>query len=139
MKWYVKTFLKRGMLFCWGGPAVVAFVWLCLERAGELTALTVNEAVLGVFSSIVLAFVAAGITVVHQIEQLPKPIAGLIHMAVLYADYLAVYLLNGWIKREVIAAFTAIFVAAFVLIWGAVYLTVSHNVAKMNRLVAEER
>ncbi|MGM9604919.1 MAG: DUF3021 domain-containing protein [Faecousia sp.] len=139
MNRYVREFLKRGMLFAWGGPAVVAFVWLCLERAGELTALTVSEVVLGVFSSIVLAFVAAGITVVHQIEQLPKPIAGLIHLAVLYADYLAVYLLNGWIRPEVVAVFTAVFVAGFVLIWAVVYLAVSRNVAKMNRLVEENQ
>ena len=87
MKGIVREFLKRGMLFAWGGPAVVAFVWLCLNRSGELTALSVGEAVLGIYSSTALAFVAAGITVVYQMEQLPKPIAGLIHMAVLYAEY----------------------------------------------------
>lgn len=139
MNRYVREFLRRGMLFAWGGPAIVAFVWLCLERTGQVTELAAGEAVLGVFSSIVLAFVAAGITVVHQIEQLPKPIAGLIHLAVLYVDYLVVYLLNGWIKTEVVTAFTVIFVAGFVLIWGAVYFTVSRSVARMNRLVEEKR
>ena len=74
MKGIVREFLKRGMLFAWGGPAVVAFVWLCLNRSGELTALSVGEAVLGIYSSTALAFVAAGITVVYQMEQLPKPI-----------------------------------------------------------------
>lgn len=135
MNRFVREFLRRGMLFAWGGPVIVAFVWLCLERTGQVTELAVGEAVLGVFSSAVLAFVAAGITGVYQIEQLPKPIAGLIHLAVLYVDYLAVYLLNGWIKTEVVTVFTVIFVAGFVLIWGAVYFTVSRSVAKMNRLV----
>ena len=93
------------------------------------------EAVLGVYSSTVLAFVAAGITAVYQLEQLPKPIAGLIHLAVLYADYLAVYLLNGWIKPQVIAAFSLIFVLGFGTIWGAVYLTARRNVSKMNQHV----
>lgn len=138
MNRHVREFLRRGMLFAWGGPVIVAFVWLCLERTGQVTELAVHEAALGVFSSAVLAFVAAGITAVYQIEQLPKPIAGLIHLAVLYADYLAVYLLNGWIKTEVVAVFTFIFVAGFLLIWGAVYLTVSRSVAKMNRLVEEK-
>ena len=135
MKGVVKEFLRRGMLFAWGGPAVVAFVWLCLDRSGELTAFTPGEAVLGIYSSTVLAFVAAGITVVYQLEQLPKPMAGLIHLAVLYVDYLVVYLLNGWIKPEVVAAFSAIFALGFGLIWGGVYLAVSRNVSKMNRCV----
>ena len=135
MKGIVREFLKRGMLFAWGGPAVVAFVWLCLNRSGELTALSVGEAVLGIYSSTVLAFVAAGITVVYQMEQLPKPIAGVIHMAVLYADYLVVYLLNGWIKPQVVAVFSLIFILGFGTIWGAVYLTARRNVSKMNRCV----
>lgn len=135
MKGIVREFLKRGMLFAWGGPAVVAFVWLCLNRSGELTALSVGEAVLGIYSSTVLAFVAAGITVIYQMEQLPKPIAGLIHMAVLYADYLVVYLLNGWIKPQVVAVFSLIFVLGFGMIWGVVYLTARRNVSRMNRCV----
>ena len=137
MKGFVKEFLKRGMLFAWGGPAVVAFVWLCLDRSGELTAFSVSEAVLGVYSSILLAFVAAGVTVVYQIEQLPKPMAGLIHLGVLYVDYLVVYLLNGWIEPRLVAAFTCIFVAGFALIWCVVYLAVRRNVKKRNRLVEE--
>ena len=135
MKQYGREFLKRGMLFCWGGPAVVAFVWLCLGRGGEITALSVEEAVLGVYSSILLAFVAAGITVVYQLEQLPKPMAGLIHLGVLYLDYLAVYLLNGWIEPRRVAAFTLIFVAGFAAVWCGIYLAIRRNVKKMNRLV----
>lgn len=139
MKGIVREFLKRGMLFAWGGPAVVAFVWLCLNRSGELTALSVGEAVLGIYSSTVLAFVAAGITVIYQMEQLPKPIAGLIHMAVLYADYLVVYLLNGWIKPQVVAVFSLIFVLGFGMIWGVVYLTARRNVSRMNRCVQKSQ
>lgn len=139
MNRHVKEFLRRGMLFCWGGPAVVALVWLCLDRAGQLTVLTVGEAALGVFSSLVLAFVAAGITVVNGIEQLPRPIAALIQLAVLYVDYLAVYLLNGWIKGEAVLLFTVIFVVCFGAIWGGVYLAVRRSVAKMNRLVEKNR
>lgn len=138
MKRYGKEFLKRGLLFGWGGPAVVAFVWLCLGRAGEISTLSVGEVVLGVYSSLVLAFVAAGITVVYQIEQLPKPMAGLIHLGVLYVDYLVVYLLNGWIEPRVVVAFTGFFVAGFGAIWVLVYLGVRQNVKKMNRLVAGE-
>lgn len=137
MKWWGKEFLKRGMFFCWGGPVIVAFVWLCLGRSGAITSMSPGEAVLGVYSSTVMAFVAAGITVVYQIERLPKPMAGLIHLGILYADYLGVYLLNGWIEPQVVALFTGIFVACFALVWGAVYLAIRRSVKKMNRLVQE--
>ena len=139
MKGFFKEFLKRGLLFAWGGPTVVAFVWLYLDGSGELAELSVGEAVLGIYSSTVLAFVAAGITAIYQLEQLPKPIAGLIHLAVLYADYLTVYLLNGWIKAEVVAVFTLLFALGFCLIWAGVYLAVHRNVAKMNKLVENSR
>ena len=135
---FVKEFFRRGMLFAWGGPAVVAIVWLILGKTGQLEALRTGEAALGVLSSTVLAFVAAGITTVYQLEQLPKPMAGLIHLAVLYADYLTVYLLNGWIAHRVIAAFTLAFAAGFLLIWAAVYLAVSHSVKRMNRFVEKK-
>ena len=138
MNRFVKEFLRRGMLFAWGGPAVVAIVWLILGKTGQLEALRTGEAVLGVLSSTVLAFVAAGITAVYQLEQLPKPMAGLIHLAVLYADYLTVYLLNGWIEPRIIAAFTLVFAAGFLSIWAAVYLTVSRSVKKMNRFVGKK-
>lgn len=117
---------------------MVAFVWLCLGRSSVVAALPVEEAVVGVYSSILLAFVAAGVTVVYQMERLPKPMAGLIHLGVLYVDYLVVYLLNGWIEPQLVAAFTGIFVAGFALIWCTVYLTVRWNVKKMNRLVSEK-
>ncbi len=138
MKWWVKEFLKRGMFFCWGGPAIVAFVWLCLGRSGAITSMSVGEAVLGVYSSTAMAFVAAGITVVYQIERLPKPMAGLIHLGVLYVDYLGVYLLNGWIEPQVVALFTGIFIACFAILWCAVYLAIRRSVKKMNRLVQEQ-
>ena len=69
MNRFVKEFFRRGMLFAWGGPAVVAIVWLILGKTGQLEALRTGEAALGVLSSTVLAFVAAGITTVYQLAQ----------------------------------------------------------------------
>lgn len=139
MKGFWKEFAKRGLLFAWGGPVVVAIVWLCLSKTGQLESLSVEEAVLGILSSTVLAFIAAGITVVYQVERLPKPMAGLIQLGVLYGDYLLIYLVNGWIKPDLVAAFTLVFLAGFGIIWGAVYLTVRRNVKKMNRIVEKGR
>lgn len=60
MKEFVKEFCKRGFIGAWGGPAILAIVWLALQNAGVVTEIAVNEAVLGVLSSIVLAFIATG-------------------------------------------------------------------------------
>lgn len=132
MKKILKDFCLRGAFFAWGGPMVLGIVWLCLGKAGEASTLTVNEAALGVFSTLVMAFVAAGISIVYQIDALPKGIAGLIQGAVLYADYLGFYLLNGWLPADKVLPFTAIFVAAFVAVWLSILIPIQLKVRKIN-------
>ena len=75
MKKFLKDFCVRGMAFAWSGPVIMAIVWLCLQAAGTVSELTVNQVVLGIFSTTIMAFVAAGISVVYQMENLPKPFA----------------------------------------------------------------
>ena len=63
----------------------------------------------------VLAFIAGGMNVLYQIERLPLMLAILIHGGVLYASYLAMYLVNGWLQwgETPILAFTMIFVFGY--------------------------
>ena len=133
MKQFIKEFCKRGLMFAWGGPFITAIVWFSIHAAGKLESLTVTEAVLGIITTTVLAFIAAGISVIHQTENVPKAFAALIQAAVLYVDYLGFYLLNGWIPLEKVWIFTVIFVAVFAIIWGIIYLSVKVKVDKMNR------
>lgn len=133
MKKYVKDFCLRGMMFAWGGPFIMAIVWAALQGAGVVTSLTVNEAILGIFTMTVMSFVAAGASIVYQIETLPKAFAGLIHAAVLYVDYLGFFLLNGWLPTNKILMFTLIFVAGFAVIWLCIYLGIKMKVNKMNQ------
>ena len=138
MKRVLKDFCIRGMAFAWGGPVVLAIVWMCLQSAGVIEILTIRQAVLGILSTSVMAFIAAGISVVYRMEQLPKGVAGLIQAAVLYADYLGIYLLNGWLAKGSIAAFTLIFALGFVAIRFAIYLPIKIKVAKMNKLLGKQ-
>mgnify|MGYP002861004394 FL=1 len=138
MKKYVKSFFVRGAMFAWGGPVIVAIVWACLKAAGVIDSLTVNEVVLGILTTTVMAFIAAGVSVVYQIENLPKAFAGLIQMSVLYIDYLGFYLLNGWIPVNQIWMFTLIFVVGFAVIWLAIYLLTRHKVDRMNEMIRKE-
>ena len=133
MKKYVKQFCIRGLMWAWVGPVIMAIVWIALHGAGVITSLTVNQVVLGIFTMTVMAFIAAGISIVYQIETLPKAFAGLIQAAVLYIDYLGFYLINGWIPVSKIWIFTLIFVGCFTVIWFIIYITVKLKVDKMNK------
>jgi hypothetical protein len=135
MKKYLKQFLMRGAMFAWGGPVVTAIVWGALHAAGTISTLTVHEAVLGIITTTVMAFIAAGISIVYQIENLPKAFAALIQMSVLYLDYLGFYLLNGWIPPQEIPKFTLIFAAVFAVIWGCIYIPIRIRVSRLNRMM----
>lgn len=137
MKNYVKAFFVRGMMFAWGGPIVLAIVWLCLKQAGVMSTLTVKEGALGIISTAVMAFAVAGISIVYQIEKLPKIIAGLIQFAVIYFNYLGVYLLNGWLALNDIWIFTLIFAVVFAIIWLSVYISIRIKVNKVNDAISK--
>lgn len=138
MKKFIRNFCSRGAMFAWGGPVILAIVWMCLKRADIIINLTVDEVVLGIISTTILAFIAAGISVLYQIENLPKSFAGLIQAAVLYIDYLGFYLLNGWIPLQKIWIFTVIFVVGFIIIWFSIYIPIRIKVNKMNKMIGEE-
>ena len=84
-----------------------------------------------------MAFVAAGVSVVYKIEELPLLYAILIHGVTLYVDYLAIYLVNGWLKDGVtqLIVFTVVFVLGFLLTWTIVYLFIRKDIKKMNKKI----
>lgn len=138
MKKYIFNFLKRGVMFAFGGPVVLSIVWLSLWKAGIIENLTVSEVIIGILSTTVLALVAAGITVIYQIESLPKLMAGLIHALVLYLGYLGIYLINGWMKSDNVWIFTLAFFGGFALIWFVIYISVKMKVDKMNKIIKKK-
>ena len=137
MNKYVKEFMHRGLLCMGFGPLVLAIVFAILSLCGVVQTLAVSDMVLGIFTITVMTFVAAGLTVVYQIEELPLLYAILIHGAVLYIDYLAFYLVNGWLKNGItpFIIFTIVFVLGFLLIWTIIYLFIRKDIQKMNRKI----
>ena len=129
MKKFWEIFFMRGVVAGWGGPIVLAIIYLCLGLSGVVQTLDVFQVVLGIVSSFVMAFVAAGISAVYQIW------ATLIQGGVLYIDYLGVYLLNGWLADGIvpILIFTAIFIVGFVAIWLIVYFATKCATNKLNK------
>ena len=137
---YVKSFIMRGLTAAWGGPAILAIAYLILEKVGVIEVLTVPQVVLAILSMTLMAFIAGGISIIYQVERLPMAIATIIHMAVLYADYLLFYRVNGWIPNQGIITFTVIFAAVFIVIWLIVYFgVVRPSVRKLNEKLEANR
>ena len=135
MKKHAKEFLFRGLICAAGGPLVLAIIYAILAAKGATNSLSPAEVSMAIISLTVMAFIAAGVTTVYQIEQLPLPCAVLIHGGVLYADYLLMYILNRWIPRnwQAIGIFTAIFAAGYALTWLVIYLTIRNKTERINQ------
>jgi len=141
MKKHVVDFLHRGLVASVGGPVILAIIYLCIQGGDKTMTLTVNEVVLGILTTALMAFIAAGISVVYQIEKLPLMWASFIQAIVLYCDYLLIYLLNGWLKSDlkVILIFTVCFIAGYAAIWTMIYfISIRPAINKMNRKLQEE-
>ena len=132
MKKYVLEFVKRGLMAASGGPLILAIIYGVLEATKTVTVLTPAEASMGILSITVMAFIAAGITMIYQVESLPLPMAILIHGGVLYLDYLMIYLLNSWLPGNAVGIFTIIFFAGFALVWLVIYLCIRKKTQRLN-------
>lgn len=135
MKKYVLEFIKRGLMCSVGGPIILGIIYGILGATGTVTAITPKEACLGIISLSVMAFIAAGITVVYSAHNLPLISAILLHGGVLYLDYLLMYLINDWIPKNFagIGIFTAIFVVGFAVVWLIIYFSTKRKTDSLNK------
>ena len=141
MKKIVLEFIRRGLVASGFGPVVLAILYLILQKQCDLQTLTVREVCLGILSLSALAFVAGGMNVIYQVEQLPLMVAVSIHGSVLYVGYLVVYLLNGWLQSGAIAilVFTVIFVLGYLAIWAIIYSIIKRNTEKINAMLKKKQ
>lgn len=130
----IKDFFKIGAMSAGGGPLILALIYWILFSTGQVQALTVPKVVLGVLTSILLAFVSGGISVIYRIETLPLLWASLLHASILYLDYLIIYLVNGWLECALapVLVFTGIFFGIYFVIWCIIYRSIKASVRKMN-------
>ena len=137
MKKFWKEFLLRGLLCASGGPLVLAIIYGILGATGAVEAFTPREVCLSILTITLLAFIAAGMTAIYQMEQLPLPIMILLHGGALYFAYILTYLLNGWLLRELTAIliFTGIFLAGYALIWLIIYCIDKTKTEKLNKML----
>ncbi|MBQ6997672.1 MAG: DUF3021 domain-containing protein [Oscillospiraceae bacterium] len=137
MKKFWKEFLLRGLICAAGGPVMLAIIFGILGYTGTVESIPANEVCLGILTITLLAFIAAGMTAIYQMEQLPLPTMILIHGGALYIAYLLTYLINGWLLNQVmpILIFTGIFVVGYALIWSIIYLIERKKIQKLNKLL----
>lgn len=139
MKQLVKKVVRRGLMTAAGGPVVLAIVYYFLGRYGVIQSLSVEEVIKGILTVTLMAFVAGGIPVVYEVERLGLLWATFIHALTLYADYLIIYLWNGWLKsaQTPILVFTLIFFGGYGLIWLLIYKSVKAKVERLNKSVGQ--
>ena len=140
MKKFWKEFLFRGLMVAAGGPVVLAIIYGILGATGAVEVLTPREVCVGILSIALLAFVAAGMTAVYQMEQLPLPTMILLHGGVLYIAYVVTYLLNGWLADGLkpILVFTGIFIGGYGLIWTIIYRVARAKAEKINKIIKKQ-
>ena len=140
MKKFWKEFLLRGLICAAGGPVVMAIIYGIIGATGAAETLSPQAVCIEILSITVLAFVAAGMTAIYQMEQLPLPMMILLHGGVLYLAYILTYLINGWLLNQVkpILVFTGIFIAGYVVIWFFIYLITKAKTTRLNEMLKED-
>lgn len=139
MKAFWKEFLTRGLICACGGPIVLAVIYGIIGATGAVEHLIPGNVCIEILTISLLAFIAAGMTAIYQIEQLPLPIMILLHGGALYLAYLFTYLLNGWLMKQLfpILVFTGIFIAGYALIWLVIYLITKAKTDKINKALQQ--
>ena len=139
MKKFWKEFLLRGLIAAAGGPVLLAIIYGIIGATGQVDVLTPAEVCKGILTITGLAFVAAGMTAIYQMEQLPLPTMILLHGGMLYIAYIVTYLLNGWLLRQLkpILVFTGIFIVGYAVIWLIIYCVERSKTKKINEKLKE--
>ena len=141
MKKNVLEFFRRGLIACGFGPIILAIFYLILQHQAAVETLTVNQVCLGIVSLSALAFIAGGMNVIYQIEQLPLMVAILIHGGVLYVSYLGTYLLNDWLEWSAtpVLVFSGIFVLGYLAVWAIIYSITKRNADMLNQKLKQKQ
>ena len=139
MKKFWKEFFLRGLICASGGPIVLAIIYGILGATGAVEYFSPKEVCMGILTITLLAFIAAGMTAIYQMEQLPLPTMILLHGGALYIAYILTYLLNGWLHNSLvpILTFTGIFVAGYALIWLIIYSVTKAKTEALNKKLKE--
>lgn len=135
MKKFIKDFALRGMIAAGFGPLILVTIYLGLQLSKTVTNLSVAQVNLNIISSLILAFIAGGISAIFRVERISIGTATLIDAVVIYFDCLVIYLINDWITAKAIplTIFTIIYIVGYLIIWLIIYHQVKTQVKNINQ------
>ncbi len=141
MNYYVKEYIKRGLIFSGLGPVVAGIVYMIIEKSGIDLKLTGTEVLLAIISTYVMAFVQAGASTFNAIESWGKAKALFVQMSSIYVVYICGYLINRWIPFDwiIILIFTISFIVCYLIVWFTVYFIVRKETKKLNEKLEERQ
>ena len=137
MKNRIKKFLSRGAFFGGFGPLIYGFVMLFLYIEKIADPISGLDLFKGIFSTYILAFIVAGVSIIWEEEKIGLGYAVLIHGTILYLCYLGIYLINGWVKDELLPllVFSVVFIIGYLLIFVTVYIISKYKAKKLNEII----
>lgn len=135
MKRFILDFIKRGLIAAGFGPLILTIFYYGYNFAIGYNPTSVLEINKNILSSLLLAFIAGGISAVFKIEKLSLGIATLIDAVVIYLDYLFFYLFNNWIEMSFmpLIIFTLCYIIGYIIIWLCIYHQVKTQIQKVNQ------
>lgn len=135
MRKFISDFVLRGLISGGFGPLTYGIIILVLQLSGVEVISDGLAIFKGIISTYLLAFLIGGISVIWRVERIGLVFLILIHGFVLYVSYLIVYLLNDWIKKELIPflVFTGIFILGYLLIWLIIYLVEKSRAKRLTK------
>ncbi len=139
-KFYLLEYLKRGALFAGLGPIILGIVYAIIDASLSSFSLGGSEVLIAIISTYILAFVQAGASVFNEIDSWSVAKSLACHFSTIYVAYILCYVVNSWIPFEpiVILIFTAVFIAAYFIIWLTVYLIIKKTSQKCNATLSKE-
>lgn len=141
MNYYVKEYIKRGLIFSGLGPVVAGIVYMIIEKSGMDLKLSGTEVLLAIISTYVMAFVQAGASTFNTIESWGKAKSLFFQMSSIYVVYICGYLINRWIPFDwiIILIFTISFIVCYLIVWFTVYFIVRKETKKLNEKLEERQ
>lgn len=135
MKEFISSFTKRGLIAAGFGPFILTIFYYAYYLAIHYNPTSVLEINKNILSSLILAFIAGGISAIFKVEKLSLGIATLINAVVIYIDYLFFYLFNDWVEMSFtpLIVFTICYIVGYVIIWLCIYHQVKAQIQKVNQ------
>lgn len=134
MKDFIKNFIKSGLKAAGFGPLILVIFYYTYSFTINFHTISIQNVNKNILSSLLLAFIAGGISAVFKVEKISLGLATMIDAIVIYVDYLLFYVFNNWIELQIIPflVFTALYIIGYLIIWLCIYHQVKIQVKQLN-------